>query len=129
MPSKKWRPFFLKKAGTNIINYKTNFIGEDVIIDTNRPDNITIEEGATITARCIILAHTRNSNNNKPIFHKIKISRNAFIGCNSVICKGVTIGENALVAASSVITKDIPANEVWGGCPARFIKKRNMSIT
>ncbi len=126
MPSKKWRPYFLKKGGVTIYNYKSNFIGESVIIDTNRPQNIIIEEGVTITTRCIILAHTRNSNSNIPQFHNVRFCKNSFLGCNSVVCKGVTIGENALIAASSVVTKDIPANEVWGGNPARFIKKRTI---
>ncbi|RHT85734.1 acyltransferase, partial [Coprobacillus sp. AM28-15LB] len=25
----------------------------------------------------------------------------------------------------SIVTKDIPDNEIWGGNPAKFIKKRN----
>lgn len=33
-------------------------------------------------------------------------------------------GENAIVGAGSIVTKDIPANEVWAGNPARFIRKR-----
>ena len=49
---------------------------------------------------------------------------NAFIGANTVICNSVTIGRNAVVGAGSVVTKDIPDNEIWGGNPAHFIKKR-----
>jgi acetyltransferase-like isoleucine patch superfamily enzyme len=51
------------------------------------------------------------------------IKRNAFIGSNCTILKGVTIGENSIVGASSVVSKNIPNNEIWGGNPARFIKK------
>jgi acetyltransferase-like isoleucine patch superfamily enzyme len=54
---------------------------------------------------------------------KVKISDNVFIGAHSTILKGVTIGENAIIGACSVITKDIPANEIWAGNPAKFIKK------
>ncbi len=124
MPSKKWRPLVYKWGGVKMADYQSVFIGEGVIIDTNRPQNVILEEGVTITTRCIILAHTRDANSNIPKFHTVRLCKNSFLGCNSVICKGVIIGENSLVAAQSVVTKDIPANEVWGGNPARFIKKR-----
>ena len=40
------------------------------------------------------------------------------------ILKGVHIGDGAIIAAGSVATKYIPNNEIWGGNPAKFIKKR-----
>lgn len=52
------------------------------------------------------------------------IEDNVFVGMNSIILKGVHIGERAIIAAGSVVTKDVPSDEVWGGNPARFIKKR-----
>ncbi|WP_332369571.1 hypothetical protein [Spirosoma telluris] len=36
--------------------------------------------------------------------------------------KGVTIGHHAVIGAGSVVTKNIPANQVWAGNPARFVK-------
>ena len=51
------------------------------------------------------------------------IKKGAFIGGHSIILKGVEIGEYAVVGAGSVVTKNIPDNEVWGGNPAKFIKK------
>lgn len=53
----------------------------------------------------------------------VKIDDFVFIGARSIICKGVHIGEKSLVAAGSVVVKDIPAGELWGGNPAKFIKK------
>jgi len=53
----------------------------------------------------------------------IKIGDYAFIGGNSIILKGVTIGKNSIIAAGSVVTRYVPDNEVWGGNPAKFIKK------
>lgn len=57
----------------------------------------------------------------------IKICDDVFIGCRSIILKGVTIGARSIIAAGSVVTKDVPADEIWGGGnPARFIKKINI---
>lgn len=55
--------------------------------------------------------------------------RQPVIGNHVRICAGaiiigdVTIGDNAIVAAGAVVTHDVPAGEIWGGVPARFIKK------
>jgi acetyltransferase-like isoleucine patch superfamily enzyme len=53
---------------------------------------------------------------------KIVIDDNVFIGAHSTILKGVTIGRNSIIGACSVVTKNVPANEIWAGNPARFIK-------
>lgn len=53
----------------------------------------------------------------------ISIGNDVFVGANSVILKGITIGDRAIIGAGSVVTKDIPADEVWAGNPAKFIKK------
>lgn len=53
------------------------------------------------------------------------VKKCASIGANATILCGVTIGEGALIGAGSVVTKDVPANEVWVGNPAKFIRKNN----
>lgn len=53
----------------------------------------------------------------------IYIGNYVFIGARCIIGKGVKIGDKSIVAAGSVVTCDIPAGEIWGGNPARFIKK------
>lgn len=55
--------------------------------------------------------------------------RQPVIGNHVRICSGVqiigdvTIGDNSIIAAGAVVTKDVPPGEVWGGVPAKFIKK------
>lgn len=51
------------------------------------------------------------------------IGDDVFIGANCYIGKGVTIGDRSIVAAGSVVVKSIPADEIWGGNPAKFIAK------
>lgn len=57
----------------------------------------------------------------------IVIEDDVFIGTHCIINKGVTIGARSILAAGSVLVCDIPADEVWGGNPARLIKKLNTS--
>jgi hypothetical protein len=56
----------------------------------------------------------------------IVIGDNVTIGAMVIILQGVKIGNNALVASGSVVTKGtvIGDNEIWGGVPARFLKKK-----
>jgi len=53
----------------------------------------------------------------------ITIREGAFIGANSIVLKGVTIGARSVIGAGSVVVSDVPAEEVWGGNPARFIRR------
>jgi len=53
----------------------------------------------------------------------VKLGDYSFIGGGAIILKGVCVGKNAVVAAGSVVTKSIPDNEIWGGNPAKFIRK------
>ena len=55
----------------------------------------------------------------KPII----IHDGSWIGANSTILPGITIGKGSIIAAGSVVTKNVPNNELWGGVPAKLIKK------
>jgi acetyltransferase-like isoleucine patch superfamily enzyme len=53
----------------------------------------------------------------------VRICRNAWIGQNCFILKGVTVGEGAIIGVNSVVISDIPPFSVAMGNPARVIIK------
>lgn len=99
------------------------FVGEQVLVDTIRPDYISIGSNTTITARVCILSHFRKGE--EQFLGHVNIGKNVFLGINTIIASPVSIGDYAIVGAGSIVTKDIPAGEVWAGNPARFIRKRD----
>ena len=54
----------------------------------------------------------------------IVIGHDVWIGRNVTILSGLRIGNGAVIAATSTVTKDVGAYEVWGGNPARFLRRR-----
>ena len=63
-----------------------------------------------------------------PRAHKWKgdtvIGNDVWIGAESMIMPGVHVDDGAVIAARAVVTKQIGPYEIWGGNPARMIKKR-----
>lgn len=53
----------------------------------------------------------------------VHIGKNVWIGANSTILRGVSIGDGAVIAAGAVVNTDIPSHEIWGGVPAKCIRK------
>lgn len=54
---------------------------------------------------------------------EIKIGKNCFIGCNSIILKGTVLGERCVVGAGAVVSGKFEDNCVIAGNPARVIKR------
>ncbi len=52
----------------------------------------------------------------------VVIEDRVWIGCNSIILKGVTIGHDSVIAAGSVVVKDVPPHSLVAGNPARVIR-------
>ena len=53
---------------------------------------------------------------------EIKIGKNCFIGCNSIILKGTILGDGCVVGAGAVVCGKFESNCVIVGNPARVIK-------
>ncbi|UQS84666.1 sugar O-acetyltransferase [Apilactobacillus apisilvae] len=53
----------------------------------------------------------------------VHIGSDVWIGGHVTILPGVTIGNNVVIAAGAVVTKDVPDDSIFGGVPAKLIKK------
>lgn len=106
------------------------FIENDVKIGNNVTvkcgvylwDGISIENNVQIGPN-VNFTNDKYPRSKQPfLLQRILIKKNASIGAGATILGGVTIGENSLIGAGSVVTKDVPANELWLGNPAKFIR-------
>lgn len=103
------------------------FIGSEISFDGIHPELVEIGSHTKITSGTKILTHFFNPSDCRMYMGRVKIGSEVFIGVNTLIVSPVNIGDGAVLAAGSVVNKDIPAWEIWGGVPAKFIKKRQLS--
>ncbi|MFD2942089.1 acyltransferase [Flavobacterium notoginsengisoli] len=122
---KIWHPFndesYIKLGNKVFIGHACEFVCNDKIIIGN---NCLIASRTTINNTGHEYKINANINLQPITSLPVILEDDVWIGTSCVILQGVTIGTGAVVAAGSVVNKSIPANEVWAGVPARFIKKR-----
>ena len=54
----------------------------------------------------------------------LHICSDVWIGARAIILPGCKrIGKSVIIGAGSVVTKSIPDGEIWGGNPAKFIRR------
>lgn len=116
-----FRVKLLKIGGVEIGD---SFVGDNVEFDSIHPELISIGNKTFVTSGCKIISHYFSPEDSTFYLGQVKIGNNVFLGMNTLIISPVTIGDNAVLAAGSVVTRDIPIGEIWGGVPAKFIKKR-----
>jgi len=123
------------KAGTHIfadanstLSIRNCFIGRNCVVTAK--ESVTIMPGCFIAEMVVIRDqdHVLGSGLN----HKLNdgfttapvcIGENVWVASKATVLKGVTVGAGAVVAASAVVNTNIPAGELWGGIPAKFIRK------
>jgi len=54
----------------------------------------------------------------------VVIEDDVWVGAQSVILDGAYIERGAIIAAGSVLRGRVPAYQIWGGVPARYLKDR-----
>jgi acetyltransferase-like isoleucine patch superfamily enzyme len=114
----------------NCQNYNKLIIGDNCHIGKNcffdLMETIQIKDNVTVSMECKFLTHMdlgaselkgKYPTDQQPI----RIQSNSYIGAAAVILMGCQVGEHSMVAAGSLVHKNIPANQVFGGVPARSI--------
>ena len=66
---------------------------------------------------------TQNCRAGEGKYLDITVGDGSWICMDCVVIPGITIGPGSIIAAGSIVTKNIPANELWGGIPAKKIKE------
>jgi UDP-3-O-[3-hydroxymyristoyl] glucosamine N-acyltransferase len=94
------------------------FIAEEVYLENEYPEFIEIHDGAQISLRAIIIAHTRGPG-------KIIIGKNSYLGPNTVVAtssgRTLKIGEGAVIGAGVVIGSDVAPRMFVPSQPAHAV--------
>ncbi|KAL8047385.1 hypothetical protein ABFX02_08G238000 [Erythranthe guttata] len=96
-------------SGTNIQDNslvhvaKSNLYGK--VLPTLIGDNVTVGHSA--------------------ILHGCTVEDEAFVGMGATLLDGVVVEKHAMVAAGALVRQNtrIPSGEIWGGNPAKFLRK------
>uniref|UniRef100_A0A9I9CZY6 Gamma carbonic anhydrase 1, mitochondrial n=1 Tax=Cucumis melo TaxID=3656 RepID=A0A9I9CZY6_CUCME len=102
-------------SGTNIQDNslvhvaKSNLSGK--VLPTIIGDNVTIV--------------SLNLTGHSAVIHGCTVEDEAFVGMGATLLDGVVVEKNAMVAAGALVRQNtkIPSGEVWGGNPAKFLRK------
>ena len=92
--------------------YDDTVIGENTKID----NLVQVAHNVVIGRSCVLAAHTGISGS-------VTVGDGVAFGGRAGIADHVDIGAGAKIAAASGVMKDVPAGEVWGGSPARSLRK------
>lgn len=115
-------------------NENNIFIGDNVFVGYNCEFNCNSK--IIISNNCLIASNTtfvdtghqilygKNINEQGLVIAPIIIEEDVWIGTHCVVMKGVKVGKGSIVGAGSVVNREIPANQIWAGVPAKFIRNR-----
>ena len=117
------RPFLHRARGVTI--GRDVFIGDDVFIDGEYPEMIEIQDGAAVSMRAMIIAHSKGPG-------RVVIEKEAFIGPQAIIlCNGgkeLRIGAGAIISAGCVISRNVPPRQVVVPAPNQIAGEATVSL-
>ena len=124
------KPYISKMAPSWIVDVYYKLLGcemgKGVIIASDRINDVfmvKIGSGSIVGSKASITAHIAEKN--FIVLAPVIIGKNCLIGLGSQINPGCKVGDNSVIASRAVLPKytEVPPGQVWGGVPAKFIKK------
>ena len=126
----------MRNCSINSCEGKIN-LGNDISVNQNVDINssgggiIEIGDDVLIGPNVVFRSSNHNWNSKEVPIRKqgnkigdIIIENDVWIGANCVVLPNVRIGKGAVIAAGSIVNKNITPFSLYGGVPAKFIKKR-----
>lgn len=92
--------------------YQDTVVGENTKID----NLVQVAHNVRLGRNCVLAAHTGISGS-------VTVGDGAAFGGRAGIADHVRIGSGAKVAAAAGVMKDVPDREIWGGSPARPLRR------
>jgi acetyltransferase-like isoleucine patch superfamily enzyme len=108
------------KIGRNV------FIGTACLVETGKPENITIGNNVIISMRVTIVAHFKQDFAPNP---QVVIEDNVFIGPGTIVLPNVRIGQGSVVMAGSVVYANVKPGQMVRGNPAVPIATCKVPLT
>ncbi len=143
-PLHAWRCFLLRLFGAklaagvhpyptariwapwNLICDEASSIGDDAIIYNPKPVHIGSHAIVSQYAFICGATHDYEDPDFPTISYSMRIGDYAWICARACVQPGVNVGEGAVLALGSIATRDLTAWTVYGGVPAKPLKKRTM---
>lgn len=122
-----------KKPFKNLIIGSNVYIGHNLLIDLT--EKVIFKNNTALGANCQVWTHVGDYKyllrDKEDYQERIKpiIFKEGFVGYSfTVFNPGAILGKYARVLALSMVSGNIPDKEMWGGVPARFIKRRSFDL-
>lgn len=108
--------------GKNCFINRNNFFDNNNLITIG--DNCSIGfDNKFLTVNHIEKGKEREDNQGTVYSKPIKVGNNVWITTNCIILPGTEIGDNAIIGAGSVVNGNLESNWIYGGNPAKKIRK------
>jgi acetyltransferase-like isoleucine patch superfamily enzyme len=117
-PARIRRPLYIHYAGGLSVGRYT-FINQGFRVEGLA--QVSIGESVLIGPFCCF--ENINHRPEGPEALPVRVGNGVWIGAGSILLPGSCVGDGAVVAAGSVVRGQIPEHEMWGGVPARPIRR------